>query len=81
MKGISTPPASADRKLENVAAAEIVDGRHLADGLLAFVPHGEADQVGMIELALLDVVRQHGAVDEELGAGQRLGLRCGQRRP
>ena len=73
MNGISTPPAAAERQFENVAAAEIVHGRHLADRGAGLVAHGEADQVGVVELALLDVVRQRRAVDEELGAGQRLG--------
>ena len=37
------------------------------------VAHGKPDQVGVVELALLAVVRQRRAVDEEFGAGQRLG--------
>ena len=37
------------------------------------VAHREPDQVGVVELVLLQARRQSGAVDEKLGAGQRLG--------
>ena len=35
--------------------------------------HGKADQVGVVELVLVAIVGQRRAVDEKLGAGQRLG--------
>lgn len=58
---------------EKVAAAEIMHGDHLADGSTCLVPDLQPDQVGVVELVLLAVVGQHRAVDEQLGAGKRLG--------
>ena len=65
--------AFAERQLENVAAAKILDRRHMAEHGAQLVFHRKPDQVRVIELVVCARRRQVGAIDEQLGSRQRLG--------
>src|SRR5262249_37716822 len=59
--------------LDYVTGAEILHSAHLAEPVAVLVQNLHADEVGVVELFLLQLVRQRGALDEQLGPVERLG--------